>query len=60
VSRVKGLPSPIYLLVIERAVERAASINVESAVRGGAEVILLVDDEQSVLKLRERSLKSFS
>jgi CheY-like chemotaxis protein len=27
-------------------------------VRGGAEVILLVDDEQSVLKLGERILKS--
>jgi signal transduction histidine kinase/ActR/RegA family two-component response regulator len=48
----------IYLPVIERGVEVAESREAEAPVRGGSEVILLVDDEQSVLRLGERIFKS--
>jgi two-component system cell cycle sensor histidine kinase/response regulator CckA len=53
----EGTIFKIYLPVIERVAETAEA-RAEFSVRGGTEVILLVDDEQSVLRLGERILKS--
>jgi CheY-like chemotaxis protein len=54
----EGTIFKIYLPVIERGVEAAEPSEAEGAVRGGNEVILLVDDEQPVLKLGERIFRS--
>jgi len=54
----EGTIFKIYLPVIERGAEAAEPSEAEGAVRGGNGVILLVDDEQSVLKLGERIFRS--
>ncbi len=54
----EGTIFKIWLPVIERGVEVAESREAETPVRGGSEVILLVDDEQSVLRLGERIFRS--